>query len=56
MAQQCEINKTLVHSTFSAKSDTLEHFEMNMILGLEIQLGMLELLRGRGGKKTLDNV
>ena len=48
-------NEPLVHSMFFAKLDTLEHFEMNLIIGLEIQLRMSKLLRGVGVPKTLDN-
>ena len=41
-------NKPLAHSTFFAKLDTLEHFDMNLIIGLEIQLRVSKLLRGEG--------
>ena len=49
-------NKPLVHSTFIAKLDTLEYFEMNLSIGSEIQLRVSKLLRGLGIPKTLDNV
>ena len=39
-------NKPLAQSTFLAKLDTLEHIEMNLIIGLEIQLRASKLLRG----------
>ena len=49
--------KTIVHSMFLAKLDTLEHFEMNLIIGLEIQLRVSKLFFWGGGvPKTLDNV
>ena len=39
-------NKPLDHSTFFAKPDTLEHFEMNLIVGSELQLRVSKHLSG----------